>query len=101
MHGRGVQRDLRDRFGGEVGKLELLNGAVPVDGQPDRVTGATALGQRNVHHPRPAEFLEQILGHLECASIGGNVLAENQGFRSLREDLVMRPVQRLRQGQSL
>ena len=72
---------------------------MPVERQADRVARASALGERHVHHPRPAELLEKILGHLECTAVRCDVLAENKGFGAFNEDLAQRPVERLRHGQ--
>ena len=86
MHRRGVQRDLGRGLGREVRKLKFLDGPVPVDREPDGVAGAGAFGEGRVQYAGPAEFLEQVLRHLEGPAVGADVLAEHDRLRALGED---------------
>ena len=92
VEGRGVEAELGDGLGGEVGELEFLDGPVTVDGEADRVAGAGALGERGVEHAAAAELLEEAVRDLEGAAVRADVLAEDDGFGAFGEDLAQRGV---------
>jgi hypothetical protein len=96
MVGGGVEHDLRRGVGGEVGELKLLDGAVAVDGEAERVAGAGGLAEGRAEHARAAELGDEALGDLEGAAVGPDVLAEHDGLEPLGEDLAQAEVERLR-----
>ncbi len=96
---RRIERDLRHRLGREIRKLKLLDRPVAVDREPDRVAGTRALGQRSVEDPAAAKLAQQILGDLERAAVRADILPEDQRLWALGENLVDRPVERLRHRQ--
>ena len=93
--GGGIERDLGDCLGGEVGELEFLDWAVTVEGQADGPAGAGALGQRSVKHPGPAEIFKQAVGDLEGAAVGADVLTEQERLGPLGQNLAQGGVDRL------
>src|SRR5690606_32228208 len=84
--GAGVEADLGDGLGGEVGELEFLDGTVSVEGESGGVAGAGAFGERGVEDAGAAEVGEQAVGDLEGTAVGGDVLAEDEGFGAFGED---------------
>jgi len=101
VHGGRIEGDLGHRLGREVRELEFLDRPVPVQREADGIAGACALGQGRVEDPRAPEFPVEVLGHLERAPVGRDVLPEDDRLGSLGENLANTGVERLGHGQVL
>ncbi len=91
----GLVDDLLHRQRGEVGELELEDRAQPGQRRADRHPRAAQLGDRRVHHPVLAVFLDQVAGHAEGAAVDADILAHQHDALVLAKRDVHRLADRL------